>query len=513
MSYIIEQKIKGKIYLYRVESYWDKEKKQARQKRTYIGRKDKPQASQIKALLSNLTTKNYGNIRLFESIVEATGLGRVLQSCFASDYKEILALSYYEIMEASPGYLFHYWLQEQDLNDVKQLHSSDISKLHESIGLNQKGRMSFTHKWIEALKPIHGIYYDITSFSSYSTKNDFVEWGYNRDKESLPQINLGMVCCRDSGLPFFYNTFSGSIVDVSTLKNLLKYLEEYKLEDFILIMDRGFFSTSNILSLMKSPIQIRFLQPLSFSLKKAKELIRQNAEALKNTDTAFKYNEEIMHHLTAPIFIKNQSFTAHIFYNEKVELDQRHRFLSELLDAEALYKGHEFACKADAQSFIDLEIPEKLNDFFHWDESKKSLLKNDVKIKEHTAKLGYFIIMTNEENIDKQTVLHYYRDKDKVEKIFNAVKNEMDGDRLRSHSRYNTDGRLFIKFIALIIYMQITKVMREKKLFEKYSIQELLRELAKIKITCLQNIDPVKSEISKKQTAILNAFGLNLSNT
>jgi hypothetical protein len=54
--------------------------------------------------------------------------------------------------------------------------------------------------------------------------------------------------------------------------------------------------------------------------------------------------------------------------------------------------------------------------------------------------------------------------------------------------------------------------MREKKLFEKYSIQELLRELAKIKITCLQNLDPVKSEISKKQNDILKAFGLKFSN-
>ena len=41
MAYTIEQKIKGRIYLYKVESYWDKDKKQSRQKRTYIGPKNK----------------------------------------------------------------------------------------------------------------------------------------------------------------------------------------------------------------------------------------------------------------------------------------------------------------------------------------------------------------------------------------------------------------------------------------------------------------------------------------
>lgn len=50
--------------------------------------------------------------------------------------------------------------------------------------------------------------------------------------------------------------------------------------------------------------------------------------------------------------------------------------------------------------------------------------------------------------------------------------------------------------------------MRNKKLFEKYSIQELLRELAKMKITYLENIDPIKSEISKKQKNILLAFNI-----
>lgn len=40
MSYTVVQKIRGKHYLYEVDGYWDKEKKQARQKRRYIGRCD-----------------------------------------------------------------------------------------------------------------------------------------------------------------------------------------------------------------------------------------------------------------------------------------------------------------------------------------------------------------------------------------------------------------------------------------------------------------------------------------
>jgi hypothetical protein len=74
-----------------------------------------------------LITKNYGNILLFEKIVETTGLGKILRSCFNDDYKEVLALACYEIMEVSPGYLFHYWLDGQNLEGTKSLYSSDIN--------------------------------------------------------------------------------------------------------------------------------------------------------------------------------------------------------------------------------------------------------------------------------------------------------------------------------------------------------------------------------------------------
>lgn len=40
-------------------------------------------------------------------------------------------------------------------------------------------------------------FHDITSLSSYSTRSDAVEWGYNKDKEDLRQVNLAMVS--DSG--------------------------------------------------------------------------------------------------------------------------------------------------------------------------------------------------------------------------------------------------------------------------------------------------------------------------
>ncbi len=264
MSYIVEQKINGRIYLYEVESYWDKEKKQPRQKRTYIGPKNRKNKSKLKQKESALMSKNYGNIFLLEFVSNQIGLTKILKSVFPEAYNEIFALCYYEIMEASPLYLFPYWFDEQYLINVKRLHSSGISKLCDELGRSQIQRLDFVCKWIEHLKPITGIYYDITSISSYSTNIDFIEWGYNRDKENLRQLNIGMTFCQNNSLPIYYNIYPGSIVDVTTLENCLKYLKIYNLKDILFVLDRGFFSKKNVLEMNNSESKIQFIQPLPF---------------------------------------------------------------------------------------------------------------------------------------------------------------------------------------------------------------------------------------------------------
>ena len=41
---------------------------------------------------------------------------------------------------------------------------------------------------------------------------------------------------------------------------------------------------------------------------------------------------------------------------------------------------------------------------------------------------GIISLLTNRRNMDKIKVLDYYRKKDSVEKVFDIVKKEMDGD-------------------------------------------------------------------------------------
>ena len=109
----------------------------------------------------------------------------IVKENFPNHYAELIALAFYEIIEASPLYLFPYWHEEHYLPNTKKMDSSAISKFCDEIGRDQHQRTEFQEQWIAHLQPVDVLFYDITSISSYSTNIEFIEWGYNRDNENI----------------------------------------------------------------------------------------------------------------------------------------------------------------------------------------------------------------------------------------------------------------------------------------------------------------------------------------
>lgn len=62
----------------------------------------------------------------------------------------------------------------------------------------------------------------------------------------MPQINLLLLFGEKSGLPFYYRKLSGNIPDVKTVNTLVKELDILGYDKVKLVMDRGFYSKTNI---------------------------------------------------------------------------------------------------------------------------------------------------------------------------------------------------------------------------------------------------------------------------
>ena len=110
----------GITYIYESVSYWDKEKKQPRSKRTLIGRLDpatgaigptdgrgkrrtqkEPDPVIRKGPVPVVKTERlfFGATYLLDQIGEETGVTADLKTCFPNQYKQILSIAYYLVLE------------------------------------------------------------------------------------------------------------------------------------------------------------------------------------------------------------------------------------------------------------------------------------------------------------------------------------------------------------------------------------------------------------------------------
>ena len=123
---------------------------------------------------------------------------------------------------------------------------ASMTRLCEHLGVNSNLIDKFFENWFKACKYPSSLICDPSSISSYSKNIDDVEWGYNRDKEKLKQINLNMVYAAEINLPLFYRIIDGSISDVVTLITTAKIVENLGVKNFSLALDRVFFSKENL---------------------------------------------------------------------------------------------------------------------------------------------------------------------------------------------------------------------------------------------------------------------------
>ena len=102
-------------------------------------------------------------------------------------------------------------------------------------------------------------------------------------------------------------------------------------------------------------------------------------------------------------------------------------------------------------------------------------------------------------------MLSLYRERDEVEKKFDDLKNELDAMPLRVHKVETLQGLLFVFFISLILRAILLRRVREAKLLDKKSIEEILMELAKLRAVKVGGKWRL-TEISKKQRTIFKKF-------
>ncbi|WP_291492397.1 IS1634 family transposase [Desulfurella sp.] len=507
----------GVIYVYESVAYWDKEKKQARAKRKLIGILDPitqevvPTKKRNKANKEENISKDsryfYGATYLFDKIAENIGLSKDLENCFGKDYKKILSIAYYLVLEDKNTLSrFNKWASLHKHPANNSMSSQRISELFSSITEDTKNRFFR----LQAKRRVEKEYiaYDTTSISSYSKCLNQIKYGVNKEHDMLAQINLALLFGQESNLPFYYRKLSGNIPDVVTVKKLLSDMSFLGFDKVKLVMDRGFYSFSNINSLYKN--HLKFLIAGKLSLK----IVQDAIDSIRQDITQWQYysSDYNLYAKSLPIawhyslkrpykkdeLKEEKRMYMHIYYSKERAIDKENAFNMFLstLKEELLSKD------------IKKEHQKQYEKYFEVSANKSiKITPKEDSIADTMKNYGFFVLLSNDIK-DPIEALEIYRNKDLVEKAFGDLKERLNFRRLLVSSEQSLDGKLFVEFIALIILSYIKKKMQEAKLFKNYTMQELLDEFDIIECFEQPNKKLYIGEITQKQIQLYEMLGV-----
>lgn len=504
----------GRTYVYRVESYWDKEKKAPRNKQICLGRLDSntgkiiPSKRKRKIIERavgtpgiSVTSRVAGPFLVLDKLTKSSGIGTLLEKCFPEDYKFILSLVYYIAHKGGALSRSQSWSTSclHPFEDV--IASQRISEL--LLRLTEDRRQRFLSSWLSRVLEDDWLCYDITSVSSYGRHNEYTHFGYNRDGESLEQINLAMLFGQKSRLPAHYRRLPGNISDVSTLKTTAKSLDYLGAGKLHFVLDRGFYSTANIDELFHRRHKFTIAVPTGRKwvekildthyeniTSPANYIVTGQDEALYAVSKFYKWGEN-----------KHRSW-LHVFYNAERAADEYDRFTRKLIGyKEELLSGitvnqHEEFYK---RYLIVKETPKR--------GIKIEFNENEIQ-KRRKKYSGFFCILSNKIK-DANEALYVYRNKDVVENSFDDLKNHLDMKRLRVHSAAAMDGRLFLQFLALIYISSIRTKIKDDDKLKFMTAREVMEEMETfVKVKYSNRYGEVFTEITPIQRRLLEFFDI-----
>lgn len=519
MAYRINHlnKITGITYVYESISYWDKVKKQPRTKQVCIGKLDKDSGEFIPSKRLNpeqaaardpkvtASAQIIGPNIILDTITRELGLDKLLQDCCPQYYKQIQAMAYYLVHQGDALSHCETWCDSHIPSIAATLSSQNISDILDTISVDTK--QTFMAGWLEQNSEDDHLCYDITSISSYSDSNAYIRYGYNRDGEQLAQLNLAVVFGQNSGLPLYFQEVPGSINDVKTLNNLLKTINALSSKPLSYVMDKGFYSKSNVDNLCAT--KSKFIISVPLNNKWLQQAIDDVYTRVDDINCYQRMDQEVLfvHTRLYPWGDMKRRCYLHLYYNVVTRANAINKLHADLLSyKEELESGRTIAAHQEVydEFFIIKDTPKR----------GKTVSYNDHTINQYIKRYaGFYAILTNSVK-DPLKSLQIYRDKDAVEKCFDDLKNHIDMKRLRMHTAKTVHGRLFVQFIALIYMSALRKKLREAKLSKQFTVRELLREMDTItKITYSGKYRGIITELTKSQNKILDALKIALPKT
>ena len=412
--------------------------------------------------------KFYGYTAVIETAAKRTGMYSALRKVFPNDYLAMMSMVEALICFPSrPLYSpmrFHSSCWHTNMNLLSE---GAITSALEAVTSVQRERFFYEFNKERKDKGEMIVALDTTSISTYSSMLNLARYGYNKDGDNLPQVNLLMVCDNESGIPLHYRNVAGNSVDSVSVKASVENMKNEGIKDgTVFVMDRGFCTLENMSLILKNGFT--FLMCMPERCKFYHEAIDSVKATLEDSSN---YLPSIMrycatHDVEIPVKRRGRgknSYTMSIYvYKDLVaEADQRNRLSSSFVEKlQALANDPSLYTDSRPNSFYRTYFNHNDDGTFSHNREAQSKAFSECGLYLEIGPKGW----------SPEKAHCTYKQRDIIEKDYENWKLRMR--RPRHSIDEHLEGKVFLLFLVTIIEAYIRKKLEDAYLDANVSMED-----------------------------------------
>jgi len=490
MSSIFYMVRNGHKYAYCSKSIRVPGRKNPKTLKTYLGKVD-PETGKIipktaRSQPKEEIAKFYGAVQVLDAIQERLSLFDDLKSVFGTMASNIMGAAIALAISPSSMDSIHYTIEGSIIAEKYKLRGTlspaVISTLSEELGKLMGSMDRFFTKRIHRNKS-STYSLDLTSVSTYSNMDGWAQWGHNRDGEALKQTNIAMIT-DSSGIPVMFRMLPGSIADMAIMQSTVDEMQRLGCSGRY-VMDRGFECAKNVLSMLE--LGVEFTIPSNLNAEPIKKLLALATPKMKQAEACAFHENAAYKYAEFQVGIwqddKKTEYVIEVPPNRKDAKENNERFAqSKKLKAFVVFDPEK--AKYDFQKVMEMihnielklentkhrnpkkvymDLPPFVRKYIDYEVDDEGLFhivrkQNAFTFADNRA--GLFVMLASTETSFEQ-MMTSYDVRDWVEKAFDVYKTDLEGNRYRTGNPERARGRLFIKFLSLILRIEMQNKLRE----------------------------------------------------
>jgi transposase len=325
------------------------------------------------------------------------------------------------------------------------------------------------------------VFYDVTNyyFESDSTdETDLRRKGVSKEHRPNPIVQMGLFM-DNQGIPITYQLFPGNTNDCMTYRpNLKKMKLDYGIKRAVVVADKGMTTGDNIWYTLSAKDGYVFSMSVRGANKELKDYV------MKETDYQWVgkeykrksrlYPREIHVTMKSGRKVKKQVDEKQVVFwsakyakKAKYEREKVIQKASALMENPGAYKR---ATSVGASQYIkDIAFDKQTGEILT---PKKQLKLDEKKIKEQEALDGYYILITSEYKENDDTIIDMYRGLWRIEETFRVTKSDLEARPVYVSREEHIEAHFLTCFVALTIVRLL-----QLELNGKYSVSDILHSL------------------------------------